>query len=655
MRPETDRSFCFQTTFIILMLTLAPALSAQPSIAVVTNAADFSFILAPGELATIFGANLAVSQASATILPIPTTLNGVSITINGRPAPVYYVSSSQINFQIPYATEPGTATVSVTNSGQTGNSIIVPVSASALGIFQYGANLGVIQNQDYSLNSPRNAAAAGSIITAYLTGIGLTDTPVSDGAPARSSPPASARTKGTAKIGDTDALVLFLGLTPGNVGLAQANVQIPLIPSGAYPLTITLDGHPSSSVLISIQSAGLPTFTATNILTPMASLSVPNIVGARLVGRVTGVVTGSIGVLRNYLYLCTPDDIHVFDITNPSLPNLLSKFGDQDIKGLGNSCSVASPTANPYLVEVTEGSVSGDDRVIVYDLANPAMPVRKSNESISPLTSVFSAAVSGSIGFFGEGTFTLTGSRITGAKGNIIAVDFSDRTKPSLLSSMKTVVSQPATETNHLRQGFSLASPTVLYSGSTTATGAFNAQSTGAVDIFDVSNPPNIQGISRTLIPGTAIVGVSKSTSGTEMLVTGNTMGLTSPGYTAPNGYVDYPIMGNLTLTMFNITDVKHPIMQGNVVVPFLRPDSAGCISAPLGAGFYVLSCPAPDITGTGPGINNSIVIVDAREPQSPLAYTYGTVQGLGDLQVSNGYLYAATLSGLTVYKINLP
>ena len=57
----------------------------------------------PGALATVFGANFTGTglDASAPSLPLPSSLGGVSVLVNGVAAPVLYESSEQINFQIP--------------------------------------------------------------------------------------------------------------------------------------------------------------------------------------------------------------------------------------------------------------------------------------------------------------------------------------------------------------------------------------------------------------------------------------------------------------------------------------------------------------------------------------------------------------------------
>jgi hypothetical protein len=124
-----------------------------------------------------------------------------------------------------------------------------------------------------------------------------------------------------------------------------------------------------------------------------------------------------------------------------------------------------------------------------------------------------------------------------------------------------------------------------------------------------------------------------------------------NPGYVFDGNIFDAPYTGNLTLTTFDVTNPRSPVMKGNVTVGSMQPD--GCDdNVSLGGGFYVLSCNAPDLTYTGPSLDNSLVIVDARDPGSPQAYIYDRVQGLSGLAISNGYLYAATVAGANIYKI---
>ena len=57
--------------------------------------------LVPGGIASLFGENLAAAPLQAGALPLPTKLGGTTVTVNGIAAPLFYVSPSQINFQVP--------------------------------------------------------------------------------------------------------------------------------------------------------------------------------------------------------------------------------------------------------------------------------------------------------------------------------------------------------------------------------------------------------------------------------------------------------------------------------------------------------------------------------------------------------------------------
>src|SRR5205814_812933 len=143
--------------------------------------------ISPGSLASVFGTNLAAATASGYIVPLSTTLGGTSVTVNGRPAPLIYVSPSQINFQLPYEIAPGPATVAVTTAAPN-PSFSFTVSLSAPGVFLSDASHAIAQNQDGSLNNSGRGAAPGSILVVYLTGQGALDNAVATGAAAPSQP-----------------------------------------------------------------------------------------------------------------------------------------------------------------------------------------------------------------------------------------------------------------------------------------------------------------------------------------------------------------------------------------------------------------------------------------------------------------------------------
>jgi uncharacterized protein (TIGR03437 family) len=217
------------------------------------NAASFTTSVSPGALATVFGSNFVGAALSGSGgLPLPTSLGGVSVSVNGKPAPMLYVNATQINFQIPWETTPGPASVTVSSSGLASGAVSANVLAAAPGLFFYQGSRAVVQNSNYSLNSSGNPAKAGDFIIAYLTGAGAVTPTPADGA-AGPLPAATDTTTPTAMIGSQPAIVTFAGLVPNFVGLWQANITVPSgLTAGDYPLTVTVGGQTSNAANVSV-------------------------------------------------------------------------------------------------------------------------------------------------------------------------------------------------------------------------------------------------------------------------------------------------------------------------------------------------------------------------------------------------------------------
>jgi uncharacterized protein (TIGR03437 family) len=203
----------------------------------VVNAASFAPVtnpIAPGELIALFGSGLASSTVSAPSLPLPTMLGNVQVTINGHPAPLVYVTPTQIVAQVPRAITPANqianATIQVINNSVKSNSVTVYTNYTSPGVFAYGGNgvgFAAAQRPDYSVITAANPAKVGETIVLYASGLGGTNPAVNDGVAAPSTVP-------LAKTIDADVVVLsgqqanvvFNGLTPGLAGLYQLNSTI---------------------------------------------------------------------------------------------------------------------------------------------------------------------------------------------------------------------------------------------------------------------------------------------------------------------------------------------------------------------------------------------------------------------------------------------
>lgn len=208
---------------------------------------------APGGLFTMMATDLAGSINTVTTPDLPTLLHGVSVTINGIPAPLIYVSPTQINAQVPFEVGAGPAILELIKDGVQGRPVPISITDTAPQIFLTTGTHAAALNQDYSVNAPDNPATTGSVISVFWTGQGLVNNPVTTGAPATALFLNTAVASTTATIGGQPAAVLYSGLAPGYAGLAQANLQIPDLPTGDYPLVLTAGSGTSNSATVSIK------------------------------------------------------------------------------------------------------------------------------------------------------------------------------------------------------------------------------------------------------------------------------------------------------------------------------------------------------------------------------------------------------------------
>ncbi len=226
--------------------------------------APFTNPVAPGELVTLFGTNLSSSTQTAGF-PLPPTLGGTKVTVNGRPAPLSFVSPSQVNIQIPYATSESYATVQVITNDKPSNKITLYTNLSAPGVFTLtssdgsfppGVGPAAALHSDYSLVTADNPAKAGETLQLFVTGLGAVTPSVADGVPAPLSTLSLVNDFVSVDIldqnlVDSQANVSFAGLAPGFAGLYQINFVVPSgVASGLAYLNVgTLEAYTSEAKL----------------------------------------------------------------------------------------------------------------------------------------------------------------------------------------------------------------------------------------------------------------------------------------------------------------------------------------------------------------------------------------------------------------------
>ena len=209
----------------------------------------------PGSVFALFGQNLSSKNTGASSVPLPTNLNNTTVTVNGEAAPLFFVGTSQIDAQMPWDIPAGSlATVIVKNGSSTSNAAAVYVPANYPGISVYGSNRAVVVNADGTVNAADAPAKAASAVVAYFTGGGPVNAAgkLTTGA---ASPdglsPVSANSSVT--VGTVAAAAAYIGLTPGGIGLYQANFTVPpSLAKGTYPVVITIGGQASNSPAMTV-------------------------------------------------------------------------------------------------------------------------------------------------------------------------------------------------------------------------------------------------------------------------------------------------------------------------------------------------------------------------------------------------------------------
>ncbi len=249
----------------IRLLTPSGNTSPAPSFTAngVVDAASYKAAVAPGGIASLFGTNLGLT-ASASTIPLPQLLGNATVVINGYSAPLFYVSPTQINFQVPWELarlSPLLKTVSsvVISGSGTSAAQTINVKSVSPGIFSAnssGSGQGVVTNAATGqLAVAATPVARGQYVTIYCSGLGQVNGAPTDGGASGPVPLSQNLSTPIVMIGGVQATVSYSGLTPGLVGLYQVNALVPATvnPGSAVSLMLTMNGVASNTVSIAVQ------------------------------------------------------------------------------------------------------------------------------------------------------------------------------------------------------------------------------------------------------------------------------------------------------------------------------------------------------------------------------------------------------------------
>jgi large repetitive protein len=223
--------------------------------------------LSPGTIAQVYGTGLAPAAASTGPAPLPIKFGTTFALVGATQAPLYSLSSGQINIQIPYEVAANQQTPIILSVN---NALTLPLMlnmvAAAPGVlsddkgpngpsFQDGAGIVAQHSSNGTLVSSTSPAAPGEYLVMYLVGMGATNPAVASGAETPTAPLSYATAQPTVTVGSQTSTILFAGLTPGFVGLYQIDFQVPPgASSGNLVVTVTQNGVAANSTLLPVSN-----------------------------------------------------------------------------------------------------------------------------------------------------------------------------------------------------------------------------------------------------------------------------------------------------------------------------------------------------------------------------------------------------------------
>ena len=250
-------SYTFTATSGGLRTTYSAYARTKPQIATsgIVNAANFdaSTPVAPGSYVTIFGTNLSDFTGFAKTTTLPMAIGGVRVSFDvpsakiSVPGRLTFVSSRQVNLQIPWELQnQSSALVKVVVGDTNGTVVTLPLANHSPGIFEVGTSAAAALDAFFKLLTAANPAKRGQAIQIFANGLGPVTNQPASGEPASATKLSQTITTPVVMIGGQAAQVLFSGLAPGFPGLYQVNVIVPnSAAAGAQKLTIAIGGKTS--------------------------------------------------------------------------------------------------------------------------------------------------------------------------------------------------------------------------------------------------------------------------------------------------------------------------------------------------------------------------------------------------------------------------
>jgi hypothetical protein len=345
----------------------------------------------------------------------------------------------------------------------------------------------------------------------------------------------------------------------------------------------------------------------------------------------------SIALNGNLAYVCTENSIVTVDVSNPASPAILSTTTTPIIQNSGDiHCSIQRGVLAVF-ADQTSTTIGNSPGFVALSLANPTSP---QVIQATPINKRFfqEPVYIGNYAFVPTGAVTFLLWWYTGQDGDLLSIDLTDFTAPKLLGTLASPLVSDVYGGAHIVLGASQAASSLLYVGTSTATGGGNTDEAGNLGVgllqaVDITNPAVPTVVGQLAVPETVYLPAP--------YVQGNV------GVSIGNGGTDAAVetlAGRTVVVTFDLSNPRSPAVL-SVTTTNLTPGPGGG-GARIGSNLFLISG-FDDQSGA-----YQLLLVDTTNPYKPVLTTYPFPVTVNGTAVAGNLLYFATQSGLQIYSI---
>jgi uncharacterized protein (TIGR03437 family) len=202
--------------------------------------------VAGGSVVSVFGANLALDTVLAPEGMVPQTLGGVTARVGDRLLPLFFVSPSQMNVQLPDDVASGAQLLTISSQGQPDVRTDFTVVRNAPGLFP------VVFHEDGSVVTADSPAKRGELVTVYGTGFGPADHPRPEGFAIPRSPAYLIVDSASVQVGDAVIAAEKAFAVPGRTAIDAVQFRVPDSATSDATLRVTINGQDSNTLQLPV-------------------------------------------------------------------------------------------------------------------------------------------------------------------------------------------------------------------------------------------------------------------------------------------------------------------------------------------------------------------------------------------------------------------